>query len=93
MSQAARASAFLALLLLANAEESCFGCNVDLSRRGCVAAAQGEPLPVYIYPTPFPYVPQQINMYLFHLMNWLPLQGSRSNSPARQVTDPEVRSA
>lgn len=66
--------------------ENDISCSVDLSRKGCENPSSGLPLPVYIYPTPYQYQPQQVHPYLRHISIWL----SRSKGQnAVEVHDPD----
>ena len=50
-------------------------CSVDVTRPGCssVAASPGgtAALPVFIYPTSWPYEAQAMNPYVTHVIRWL----------------------
>ncbi len=48
----------------------------------------GSPLPVYVYPPPWPYDPTATNPYLTHAVNWLNRRGSGASAWA--VSAPEV---
>ena len=64
-------------------------CSIDLSLEGCATVRLGAPVPVYIYPTPWPYETASTNPYLSHLVSWLVERGG--GGEARAVDDPEVR--
>jgi hypothetical protein len=82
----------LGVLLIASAgfASECVGCGIDVSRRGCVGVVHGVPLPIYIYPTPFEYKPQEMNPYLLQLTLWLRAQTGVINATAIAVDNTEV---
>jgi hypothetical protein len=70
----------------ATGTDSDISCSVDLSRKGCSNPSKGLPLPIYVYPTPFHYEPQQVHPYLQHIMIWL---SKSKGKEAYQVDNPD----
>jgi len=62
-------------------------CNVDVHRPGCRGVgSHAAPVPVYIYPPPWPYDPAKTNPYLTHALRWL--QHGPAGRSAVAVEDP-----
>ena len=64
--------------------------SVDVTLPGCRAVAQGGPIPVYVYPTPWEYDMQVSNPYVLHMTNWLSKAIGREDVSAKRVIEPSA---